>query len=262
MAISLSSLRKVTATEPPRILLYGVVKIGKTTLAAEFPDPVFLQIEEGTPGDIELTSFGKLKTFDEVMDAFGALYAEDHDFRTVVVDSLDMLEPLVWAETCRRNGWKSIEDPGYGKGYVEAENVWRDYVEAVNALRERGMIVVQIAHCETVRFEPPGTEPYNRYNIKLHKRASALVSQEADVIAFMNYDVNLKKTDVGFNKKTTHAEGGGQRIVHLEERPAFIAGNRYGMPARITYKRGQGYAELSKYFPGVVPTEVTAEAAE
>lgn len=262
MAISLASLRKVTATEPPRILLYGVVKIGKTTLAAEFPEPVFLQIEEGTPGDLEITSFGKLKTFEDVMDAFGALYQEEHDFKTVVIDSLDMLEPLVWAETCKRNGWKSIEDPGYGKGYVEAENVWRDYVEAVNALRERGMTTVQIAHSETVRFEPPGMEPYNRYHIKLHKRAAALVSQEADVIAFVNYDVNIKKTDVGFNKKATHAEGGGLRIIHLEERPAFIAGNRYGMPAKITYRRGQGYSELAKYFPGTPSAEAVAEAAE
>jgi len=262
MAISLSSLRKVKATEPPRIVLYGVQGIGKTSLGADFPAPVFIQIEEGTPGDLELTSFGRLKTFDEVMDAFGSLYAEDHEFKTVVVDTLDALEPLVWAKACQINGWKSIEDPGYGKGYVAAEDVWRDYVEAVNALRSKGMIVLQIAHCETVKHEPPGMEPYARYHIKLHKRAGALISQEADVVAFVNYDVNLKKVDTGFNKTKTHAEGGGLRLIHFEERPAFLAKNRYGMPAKMTLKRGQGYAEMAKYFPGAAPEEAPAIAAE
>jgi hypothetical protein len=171
MALSLKSLRKVTATDPARIVLYGVPKIGKTSLAAEFPDPVFLQVEEGTPGDLELTSFGQLTSYDAVLEAFTALIVEEHDYKTVVIDSLDAIEPLVWAETCRRNGWQNIEAPGYGKGYVEAETVWRDVVAAVNALRARGMTVVEIAHSEAVRFEPPGMEPYARYSLKLHKRA-------------------------------------------------------------------------------------------
>ena len=262
MAISLASLRKVTATEPPRILLYGVPGIGKTTLAAEFPNPVFIQTEQGTPGDLELNSFGTISSFGDVLDAFGALYAEEHDFRTVVIDTADALEPLIWKQACEENGWKSIEDPGYGKGYVAAEDVWRRLIEAMNALRtDRNMIVLLLAHCETVRYEPPGMEPYNRYHIKLHKRGAALLSENVDLLAFANYDVNIKKTDVGFNKKTTHAEGGGIRLIHTEERPAFLAKNRYGMPAKITYRRGLGYSELAKYFPGVAE-EAPAEAAE
>jgi hypothetical protein len=259
MAISLSSLRKVTADKPPRIILYGVPGIGKTTLAAEFPDPVFVQTEEGTPGDVEIESFGSIQKFDDVLDAVGALYQEEHTFQTLVIDTLDALEPMVWAQACVENGWKSIEDAGYGKGYVAAEEIWRRYIDAINALRlERGMIVLQIAHCETIKFDPPGMEPYNRYHIKLHKRAAALLNQEADLVAFANYDVSIKKTDVGFNKKATHAEGGGQRLLYTEERPAFMAKNRYGMPPRITYKRGSGFAELAKYFPGGSPQREAA----
>lgn len=261
MAISLASLRRVTATDPPRILLYGVPGIGKTSLAAEFPNPVFVQTEQGTPGDIEINSFGAISTFDDVMDAIGALYQEDHDYKTLVIDTLDALEPMVWAQACIENGWKSIEDAGYGKGYVAADNVWLEYIKAMNALRvERGMIIMQIAHCETIKFEPPGLEPYNRYHVKLHKRASALLNQEADIVAFANYDVTIKKTETGFNKKTAHAEGGGQRLLHTEERPAFMAKNRYGLPPKITFRRGQGYAELAKYLPGNPDTQA-AEAA-
>jgi hypothetical protein len=260
MALSLKSLRKVTAIEPARIILYGTPKVGKTSLAAEFPDPVFLQVEEGTPGDLELTSFGQLTTFDAVLEAFTALIVEEHDYKTVVIDSLDAMEPLVWAETCRRNGWRSIEDPGYGRGYVQAEDTWRDLIAAVNALRSRGMTVVEIAHSEAIRYEPPGMEPYSRYHLKLHKRAAALVTQEADVIAFISYDVTLKKTDTGFGKKSTHAEGGGTRVIHLEERPSFAAGNRYGMPARLPYKKGQGYSVLAPYLPSAQAPEKPAPA--
>src|SRR6188472_386951 len=98
MAISIKSLHRKTATEPPRILLYGPEKAGKTTLASEFPNPVFLQIEDGT-GSLELDTFGKLTSYADVVDAITALMTEEHSFKTVVLDSVSALQPLVWAET-------------------------------------------------------------------------------------------------------------------------------------------------------------------
>ena len=261
MAISLASLRRSRATEPPRIVFYGPHGIGKTTLAAEFPNPVFIQTEVGTPGGVEIDTFGAISSFADVEDAFKALYSEEHDFQTVVIDSLDALEPLIWRQACDENGWKTIEDPGYGKGYVAAEDVWRRYLEAINAVRnERNMIVLQIGHCETTRFEPPGLEPYNRYQIKLQKRAAALISQEADVVAFANYDVAIKKTDAGFNKKATHAEGAGTRLIYTEERPAFLAKNRYAMPPQIVWRKGKAFADMAKYWPASTG-ETQADAA-
>ena len=95
MAISIKDLRRIRATQPPRVLIYGPPGMGKTTLAAEFPSPVFLQVEDGTPGDLELASFGRLDSLDEVNGAIDALYTDDHDRQTLVIDSLDKLEPLV-----------------------------------------------------------------------------------------------------------------------------------------------------------------------
>lgn len=257
MAISLGTLRSSASKLPPIVLLYGVGKVGKTSLAAEFPDPLYLPTDgERTPEGIDLPTPGTISNFDELLNIFGELLTEEHDRKTVILDSLDGLEPLIWAATCRRLGVASIEEPGFGKGYVEADTEWLEYFQAISALKNAGIAVVQVAHPEIARFDSPTSDPYSRYSIKLHKRASALAREKADVIGFLNYRISLKEKEVGFNKKIAHAEGGSERQIHLEERAGFIAGNRYAMPASITYKPGQGYNELAKHFPE--PTGVTA----
>ena len=259
MAISLSSLRSSKSDNPPILLIYGVGKVGKTSLAAEFPDPIYLSTDgERTPDDIELPS-ADIETFDDLLGVFGDLLTEDHPHKTVIIDSLDGLEPLVWAATCQRNGWATIEDPGFGKGYLAADVEWGEYFQALTALKNAGLAVVQIAHPEIVRFDSPTSDPYSRYGIKLQRRAAALAQEKADIIGFLNYRVSIKEKEVGFNKKVSHAEGGAERQIHLEERAGFIAGNRYSMPATITFKKGAGYTELAKFFPA--PTGVTTAAA-
>lgn len=239
MAISLADLNNSTIMKPPRILMHGVAGVGKTSFAAGAPSPVFIQTEEGLDSVVDVPHFPLAKTFDDVMGAIYALYQEEHSFETLAVDSIDWLEPLVWAETCRREGWRSLEDIGYGKGYLAADTVWGEYIEGINALRnDRGMAIVQIAHTDIKRFDSPETEPYDRYVIKLHKRASERLQEHADMILFANWKVSVQKTDAGFNKKVARGVGSGQRVMYTEERPAFIAKNRYSLPPELPLSYG------------------------
>src|SRR5215472_18934373 len=98
--MNLTNIHETAATLPPRVLVHGQEGTGKTTLAAKFPKPVFLQTEDGTPAGLKLTTFGLLSTYAELRDALAALGNEAHDFKTVVVDSLDKLEGLVWQDVC------------------------------------------------------------------------------------------------------------------------------------------------------------------
>ena len=230
MAISLSQLTRASQPKPPSMLMHGVAGVGKTTFAAESPKPVFILTEDGL-GTLDVEHFPLAKSFDDVLGALAALYTEKHDYRTVVIDSVDWLEPLVWARACRDNGWKSIEDAGYGKGYVAALDLWRQYLDGLNALRnERGMTIIQIAHTDIKRFDSPEHDPYDRYVIKLHTRAAALLQEYADIVLFANYRISTVKADVGFNKKVNRALGSGERVMHSVERPAFLAKNRYSLP--------------------------------
>lgn len=271
MAISLSSLKTVRADKPPRILIYGPPGIGKTTLASEFPDPVFLQVEDGTPGDVELVSFGKLNTFGEVMDGLGSLYSEDHQFRTVVIDSVTELQRLIYEETCRRGDEKgnpkaNIEDFGYGKGYVYSMRVAQEFIDGINFLRnDKHMAIVLIAHSSVQRFDDPETVSYDRYEIAIRSSDKAnsdlrgLFEREMDAILLLKQPVTIKTEEQGFNKDRALASGGGATLIHAIGKPAYTAKNRYGIPPTVRYDRGQGFNALEQYFPAIsgpgVPTQ-------
>lgn len=260
MAISLASLRRKERPKPPIVALYGPGGVGKTTFAAGADAPVLLCVEDGI-GTLDVPHW-PITSFADVMQAIGVLYSEEHDRSTCIIDSLDWLEPIIWAEACRKNGWASIEDAGYGKGYVAALGYWREIIDGLRALRDdKGMTVVLIAHHTVKRFDDPANEPYDRYLLKMHDRASNLVIEAADVVAFMNYRVSISKTDVGFNKKVARGVSGGQRVLYLEERPGFIAKNRYGMPASIDLPTTQEPAQLWYSFSQHLPTATAVAEA-
>jgi hypothetical protein len=247
MAKRLASLRNSESKDPPVFLIYGNDGVGKTSLAAEFPNPIYLHTTgEETPTGINLPS-DKIRTYNDLVEIIGELLEGGHDFQSVIIDSVDGLEPLVWEKTCKRIGVSTIEAAGFGKGYKEADTEWLYLLDGICALKESGMHVVMLAHPNAKTFKDPTTDPYDRYGIKVHERASALVREKSDVVAFMKQRVTLKEAKN--NKNAVHGESSGEREIHLEERPGFVAKNRYNMPNRMPYKLGNGYAELSKYFP-------------
>jgi hypothetical protein len=243
-------VRPVTATRLPFWLIYGPEGVGKTTLAAKFPTPVFLQVEDGCPAGVTLQSFGLLETFGQVRDALAGLATEAHEFRTVVVDSLDLLEAMIWKQACKDNGWASIEQPGFGKGYVIVDSYWLDLLAAFDFLRrERGMMTVLLAHSAIERIDDPRAASFTSYQLRLHKRARGIVQDAMDAIGFLAPDLIIHSEDQGFSKKRTRADGGSTRYIHWEGRPSFVAKNRYALPARMMVPQDFNFEKtLAPYF--------------
>ena len=150
MAINLKAIKRNKDILPPRIMLYGPHGLGKTTFGAGAPAPIFILTEDGL-GQLEVEHFPLAKSFDEVQDALKALQG-DHDYQTVVIDSLDWLDNLIW-ETI--NAKYDAKDLAYGKGAVIAADFWRKVLDGLNSLRAKGMAVVMLAHCEIKRFDSP-----------------------------------------------------------------------------------------------------------
>lgn len=230
MAFDLKSIKKNTSIAAPRVLVYGVEGIGKSTFAAGAPSPVFIQTEDGL-GSLSVDHFPIATKVSDVLDAIGSLFDGDHGFKSVVIDSLDWLETLIWRDIEAKYDAKDL---AYGKGAMIAADKWREILDGLTALRnERGMAVVLIAHTEIKRFDSPETEPYDRYQPKLQTRSSALVREWCDAVLFANYKTLIKKDDVGFNKTVSRGITTGERLLFTSERPAYMAKNRYGLPESI-----------------------------
>src|SRR5690348_13381054 len=106
---SLAAVTVGTPLRPPRLVIYGVDGVGKTTFATRAPNPIVLRTEDGL-GTIRVPTFPTIATdYAEVLRALSDLYTEPHGYQTLVIDSLDWLEPLVWQRTAMLHGKDHIE---------------------------------------------------------------------------------------------------------------------------------------------------------
>lgn len=262
--MNLNQIERGTRAAPRRVLLYGVHGVGKSTFGAMAERPVFITTEEGT-NDIDCDRFPLATRYGDVLGALSALYAEEHGYQTVVVDSLDWLERLIWAEVCAKRGVESIEDIGYAKGYVFALTEWREILAGLDALRnERGMQVVLIAHSQIEKFANPETDTYDRYSPRLQKLASALVQEWCDEVLFASYRVLTKTTKEGFDRKRTQGIGTGERVIRTTERPAHVAKNRLNLPDEIPldYRVFGAFLRGENPLQADAPDETTEPATE
>lgn len=224
---------------PPRIMAYGTEGIGKSTLAGGTPRPVFVQTEDGL-GQIDCDKFPLAHSFDDVMAALSELATEPHAYETVVIDSLDWLERLIWDAVCKRESATTIEKVGggYGKGYILALDFWRRFIDRLVALHSgRQMMVFLVAHAKVEKFEDPEASAYDRYSPRLHKHAAALITEWCDAVLFATRKFTTRSEDAGFGRQRAIAApigaGGGERILRTTGGPTCVAKNRYGLPPEL-----------------------------
>ena len=231
----LESVQSGRENKPPRIMIYGSEGVGKSTFGASAPNAIFVQTEDGL-GEINCRKFPLAHNLSEVLAELTALRDEPHEYLTVVIDSADWLERLIFDEVCKEFGVRSIEkaDGGYGKGYVHALTHWRKIIALLQELRDkRGMMVILVAHAKVERFEDPENAAYDRYTPRLHKHAASLIAEWVDAVLFANKKFRVSKDGNDRAVATPIGADGGERVIRTVGSPACIAKNRFGLPGEI-----------------------------
>ena len=209
-----------------RVVIYGVESVGKSTFAAQFPKPLFLDIEGGTSHlDVDRVDIDSWKQLGECIAEVSKT-----DYGTVVIDSADWAERLAVEDLLAANKKQSVEDFGFGKGWImTAEKVSR-FLGALDRLIDGGKNVVVIAHSKVQRVEPPDIlAAYDRYELKLSKQSSPLVKEWADELWFFRFKTKAVTNDGGKAKGI----GGKERVIFTTHSAAYDAKTRSGLPDEI-----------------------------
>lgn len=250
MAINLDVLSKPTGDRPIIATLFGEGGMGKTTLAAMFPNPVFICTEDGTAslvGNENAALFPLAKTSQDVVDAIIALGSESHDRKTVIIDSITQLATMIESEIVARDDKaQSINQAsgGFGAGYTEAANRHREIRELVGMLAyELGMNVVFIGHADTETMDLPDMEAYGRYTIRMHKKSLPHYTDNVDLVGFIRLKSTIKKKDDKFKVISN-----GDREILCFPQASSVAKNRFNItePLSFTFDGGNPFASFVK----------------
>ena len=211
---------------PQRVVIYGVESVGKTTFAAQFPAPLFLDIEAGTAHlDVDRVAIDKWADLHQALKDAAAT-----QYETVVIDSADWAERLCVEDLLATTKKTSIEDFGYGKGWVQVAERMSRLLTALDSLIANGKHVVLLAHSKVQRVEPPDLmTAYDRYELKMSKQCSPLVKEWADELWFFRFKTKSVTNDGGKAKGV----GGKERVIYTTHSAAYDAKTRSGLPDEI-----------------------------
>lgn len=237
----LASVKPTMHEKPIRAVIHGDHGVGKSTFCSQAPNPIFLRTEDGLAG-IDTNALPVCSDLETFMNQLAAIEQGRHDFKSLVVDSADWLERLIHEYVCKQHNVKTVEAAagGYGKGYQEALNYWREILNTLDRISaNRGMVILLICHSKLVTVADPEFEDYDKYKLKLHTPKSGNGSQDvllewADLVGFakIRYSVGggeVVKSEV----KKFKGNVASDRVLCVTETPAYVAKNRYRLTNEI-----------------------------
>ncbi|HEM2792136.1 TPA: ATP-binding protein [Streptococcus suis] len=235
-----------------RVVIYGPEGIGKSSLAAQFPNPLFIDTE-GSTDNMDVTRADKPTSWTMLMNHIAFVKANPTICQTLVIDTIDWAEALALQYICAQHGKSGIEDFGWGSGYTYLIEEIGRLLDRLQELVELGINVVLTAHAQVKKFtKPDELGGYDRYELKLSNKktetnVSAKVKEWADMVLFLNYKTYIITDDKTKKQKAQ----GGQRVMQTTHSPSWDAKNRHGLPE-----------ELPMDFAGIAHIFVPATAQE
>lgn len=236
-----------------KTLIYGPEGIGKSTLAAMWPNPIFIDLEGGT-NQLPIVRLESPSSWSMLRAELTAIKNREIPCSTVVIDTMDAAERMCAEYIMARDGKKSIEEWGYGKGYTILQEEFGRLLDYLTDTAASGINVVVLGHSTMRKFERPDESgAYDRFELKLTKQVSPMVKEWADMVLFCDY-----KTYVETNKSGKAKATGGARVIHTTHAPTWDAKNRFGLPDELPLKLGEMPVQLGEVIPDIVAEQAAA----
>ena len=216
-----------------KTLIYGPEGIGKSTLAAQFPRPVFIDTE-GSTAHMDVRRMPRPQSWVELLEQ--ARWIADHpaEAGTLVIDTADWAETLCAELVCARAQKGGIEEFGYGKGYTYLAEEFGRLLTILDLAKDRGLNIVITAHAKMRKFEQPDEMgAYDRWEMKLSKTCAPLLKEWADMVLFACYKTYVVNVDGQGAQKGKNKARGGERILRTTHNPCWDAKNRFGLPEEM-----------------------------
>lgn len=211
-----------------RTVLYGVAGVGKSTFASNIPDALFIDTESGTDS-MDVARLPKPESWSDLQEELDFVLKEK-PCSTLVVDTIDRIENLLIQDTVKQNGKQSIEDYGYGKGYVMIQERWqKEFLFRLDKIIAAGINVVLVAHSISRKVETPEESAYDHWELNLSRKVAPVTRDWTDMMLFCNYDLNIVDTSNGSGIEKRKAVGNIKRKIFCNQKPQFDAKNRFGL---------------------------------
>jgi hypothetical protein len=213
-----------------KVCVYGPEGVGKTSFAALFPRPLFLDLERGSCSyNVDRAYPETVREVEEILDF---VLAGGTGYETVVLDTYDALWHLYARQVAAAKGVNSVEEVAYGNGVkVVADLLWRLLKGRVEGLVKAGVHVVFLAHADVRKHDDveAGTS-YDRYMFRAQRLSANHLMQEMDTVLFANFDARIIHEANG----KVRATGGTERVLHTVRTAAYDAKNRLGLPKKMS----------------------------
>lgn len=228
--MSLANVRKGRIDVPLRVVIFGPEGVGKSTFAAGAPNPIFLGADNGT-ARLDIARLPEPREWSDVLEGCDLLVREQHTYKTLVIDPVNWLEPLVHRAVVGDSG-KSLEDwgGGYGRGQAAALDHWRQLVAALERVWRNGLNVVITSHQTVKKFEDPTGPAYERYEMAIAQKAAGLLRQWVDFVLFAKHEAYGK---LDTTTKRVKGFGTGARLIHTQWSAAYDAKAREKIPEEL-----------------------------
>ena len=218
---------------PLKVVLYGVEGIGKSSFAARFPQPVFIDTEGGT-GRLDVQRLPAPDSWQMLLDEAAAAADGQVPCQTLVLDTADWAEKLCMAGVCARFKVKGIEDIGYGKGYTYVKEEFARLLDTLEKVIASGRHVVVVAHAAVAKFEQPdAVGSYDRWGMKTSKQVAPLLREWCDMLLFANYKTVVEKA--GTRPSSKNKASGARRVLYTTHNACWDAKNRFGLPDEVPF---------------------------